>query len=71
MSLGLTIVFLHDKQMLTVKYSTQVRLHVCRYPTDNDKQMLATQTGLTRNQVDHLHLEIELTNCFCYLLFGL
>jgi len=24
---------------------------ICRYPTDSDKHMLASQTGLTRNQV--------------------
>jgi len=33
---------------------------VIRYPTDSDKQMLATQTGLSRNQVAQL----------CNSLFG-
>jgi hypothetical protein len=43
-----------------------------RYPTDSDKQMLAKQTGLTRNQASEHFMfpvyHINFSNKLCWLL---
>lgn len=40
----------------------------CRYPTDNDKQMLAKQTGLTRNQVTNISFNLKYIDLI-YIMF--